>query len=109
MNRLTKLRILFGWTASPEPEFLRFKAAAGVLPPSPAHSANSPMLAELLKKDPKQVTWYEIQAPIAALLLAADELNYSAFAASDFRAKIAHLLFAKNFENIPLAFFAARR
>ena len=55
MNLPTKLRTLFGWTASPEPEFLRFKAAAGVLPPLPNDSANAPMLAELLKKDPKQI------------------------------------------------------
>ena len=68
MNMLTKLRTLFGWTASPEPEFLRFKAAAGVLPPLPADSANAPMLAELLKKDPKQVSWDEIQAGQIALV-----------------------------------------
>jgi hypothetical protein len=68
MNLPTKLRTLFGWTASPEPEFLRFKAAAGVLPPLPNDSANAPMLAELLKKDPKQVTWDEIQAGQIALV-----------------------------------------
>ena len=66
---LTKLRTLFGWTASPESEFLRFKAAAGVLPPLPNDSANAPMLAELLKKDPKQVTWDEIQAGQIALVV----------------------------------------
>src|ERR1017187_1833256 len=68
MNLPTKLRTLFGWTVSPEPEFLRFKAAAGILPPLPNDSANAPMLAELLKKDPKQVTWDEIQAGQIALV-----------------------------------------
>ena len=69
MNMLTKLRTLFGWTASPEPEFLRFKAAAGVLPPLPNDSANALMLAELLKTDPKQVSWDEIQAGQIALVV----------------------------------------
>ena len=69
MNLPTKLRTLFGWTVSPEPEFLRFKAAAGILPPLPNDSANAPMLAELLKKDPKQVTWDEIQAGQIALVV----------------------------------------
>jgi len=68
MNRLDKLRTKFGWTESPEPEFLRFKAAAGVLPPLPADSANAPMLAELLKKNPEDVNWEEIQAGQIALV-----------------------------------------
>ena len=68
MSMLTELRTLFGWTASPEPEFLRFKAAAGVLPPLPPSSTNAPMLTDLLKKDPKQVSWDEIQAGKIALL-----------------------------------------
>ena len=68
MDKLSKLRSLFGWTASAEPEFLRFKATAGVLPPLPAGSTNAPMMAELLKKDPKQVTWDEIQAGQIALI-----------------------------------------
>ena len=68
MKRLDNLRIKFGWTASPEPEFLRFKAAAGVLPPLPADSANAPMLAELLKKNSQDVTWDEIQAGQIALV-----------------------------------------
>jgi hypothetical protein len=68
MKTLTELRTLFGWTASPEPEFLRFKAAAGVLPPLPPSSTNAPMLADLLKKDPKQVSWDEIQAGKIALV-----------------------------------------
>lgn len=68
MNMLAKFRTLFGWTASPEPEFLRFKAAAGVLPSLPADSANAAMLADLLKKAPQQVTWDEIQAGRIALV-----------------------------------------
>ena len=68
MKTLTELRTLLGWTASPEPEFLRFKAAAGVLPPLPPGSTNAPMLADLLKKDPKQVSWDEIQAGKIALV-----------------------------------------
>jgi hypothetical protein len=68
MNMLDELRTKFGWTASPESEFLRFKAAAGVLPPLPGDSANAPMLAALLKKDPKEVSWDEIQAGRIALV-----------------------------------------
>ena len=68
MNQLSKLRSLFGWTASAEPEFLRFKAVAGVLPPLPDNSTNAPMLAELLKKDPKMVVWEEIHAGQIALV-----------------------------------------
>ena len=69
MNALTNLRTLFGWTTSPEPEFLRFKAAAGDFPPLAPNSANAAMIAELLKKDPKQVTWDEIQAGQIALVV----------------------------------------
>lgn len=68
MNSLDKLRSLFGWTASPEPEFLRFKALAGGLPPLPDDSANSAMLAGLLKKSSQEVTWDEIQAGQIALV-----------------------------------------
>ncbi len=68
MNILDNIRTLFGWTASPESEFLLFKAAAGVLPPLPANSANAPMLADLLKKAPHLVTWEEIQAGRVALV-----------------------------------------
>ena len=68
MRRLDKVRVLFGWTASPASEFLRFRASAGLLPPLPAGSVNAPVLAELLKKDPEQVTWDEIQAGRIALV-----------------------------------------
>jgi hypothetical protein len=68
MNMLDKICAKFGRTASPEPEFLLFKAAAGVLPPLPADSANAPMLADLLKKNSKQVTWEEIEAGKLALV-----------------------------------------
>ena len=69
MNTLDELRSKFGWTASAESEFLRFKAAAGILPPLPDGSANAPMLAELLKKGPKKVEWEEIQAAQIALVV----------------------------------------
>src|SRR5688572_8775422 len=68
MNRLDKLRTLFGWKASAEPEFLLFKAAAGVLPPLPKDSANARMLAELLNKDSTKVSWSEIEAGKIALV-----------------------------------------
>jgi hypothetical protein len=65
---IEKVRSLFGWTAPPGPEFLRFKALAGLLPPSRPDSANALMLADLLKKNPDQVSWDEIRAGELALV-----------------------------------------
>jgi len=65
---LDRIRALFGWTASPAPEFMRLKAIAGVLPPLPADSANAPFLKELFEKEPSTVTWDEIQAAKVALV-----------------------------------------
>jgi len=68
MNIINGARSLFGWTASPESEFLNLKAKAGVYPPLPDDSANKPMIAEFLKKDAKTVTWTEIHAARIALV-----------------------------------------
>jgi len=68
MNPFEKFRSLLGWTASSESEFLRFKAVVGLVAALPPDSPNAPLLVELLRKDPKQVTWDEIQAGRIALL-----------------------------------------
>ncbi len=68
MDKLTKLRALFGWTTSPESEFMRIKAVVGILPPLPDASANTSMLAEILKKLPNQVTWDDIHTGRIALV-----------------------------------------
>ena len=68
MSQIDKLRSLFGWTASPQQEFARFKMMAGALPPLPADSPNSARLVELLQKNAADVTWGDIQAGRIALI-----------------------------------------
>ncbi len=68
MNALEQLRAHFGWTDSPEPEFLRLRAVAGSFPPLPATSTNAALLAALWAKPVNEITWDEIHAAKIALV-----------------------------------------
>jgi len=65
---IRKVRELFGWSQSAKPAFLRFKAIAGILPPPLSGSAGALLLADLLRKDPGEVSWDEIDAGRIALV-----------------------------------------